>query len=115
MIFIILIDMELFEILNKDIPQRQKIYFRFQKKSSGNLSKFLLQILKKTQKNFNNLEILNQFFIELYDILYQYIIFDKIKITKKLVRLLEELALPMNYIGKDKRKQSFKKIKKMKL
>lgn len=59
--------------------------------------------------------IINQFFIELYDMLYHYIILDKIKIAKKVVRLLEELALPISYVGEEKRNETFKKIKKMKL
>lgn len=107
--------MELLEILNKNIPQRQKICIRFEKKVPGDLSHFLLQILKKTQKNATNIKTLNQFYIELYDMLYHYIVFDKIKITKKLVRLLEELALPINYTGERTWLESFKKIKKMKL
>jgi predicted nucleotide-binding protein (sugar kinase/HSP70/actin superfamily) len=71
--------------------------------------------MKKAQKDTMDIKMLNQFFIELYDMLYHYIIFDKIKIAKKLVRLLEELALPLNYTGEHKWVESFKKLKKMKL
>jgi DNA-binding Lrp family transcriptional regulator len=115
MIFIILIDMELLQVLNKNIPQRQKVFARFQRKSPGDLSKFLLQLIKKIKKDSMDIKMLNQYFIELYDMLYHYIIFDKAKITKKIVRLLEELALPLEYVGEHKWLESFKKIKKMKL
>ena len=71
--------------------------------------------MKKAQKDTMDIKMLNQFFIELYDMLYHYIIFDKIKIAKKLVRLLEELALPLSYTREHKWVESFKKLKKIKL
>jgi hypothetical protein len=107
--------MELLQVLDKNIPQRQKVFAYFQRKSSKDISKFLLQLIKKVKKNNNNIKVLNQFFIELYDMLYHYIIFDEVKIAKKIVRILEKLALPIGYVGEEQRKENFKKIKKMKL
>ncbi len=63
----------------------------------------------------NNKKIFNAFCIELYDIISYYVMFDKIKIAKKILRLLEELSLPIAYIGENRRNESFKKITKIKL
>lgn len=57
----------------------------------------------------------NSFCIEFYDMLYYYVMFDKIRVTKKILRLLEELALPIGYIGENKRKELLKKLTKIKL
>lgn len=46
--------------------------------------------------------------------IYQYIIFDKVKIAKKIIRILEKLALPIKYVGEEKRKESLKNIRKIK-
>jgi len=59
--------------------------------------------------------MINSFCIELYDILYYYIMFNKIKVTKKFIRLLEELALPMHCIGQKKWDETLKKVIKLKL
>ncbi len=107
--------MELLQVLHQDIPQRHKIFKMFQKKASHDISKILISMLKNVIKDIKDLKILNAFIIELYDMLYYYVLFDKIKIAKKILRLLEELALPFNYIGEDKRREIAKKIKKIKV
>lgn len=115
MIFIIRRVMELLQVLHKNIPQKKKVFARFQRKWDHDLSKFLLQMIRNIKKESKDVKILNAFFIELYDMIYQYIIFDKVKIAKKIVRLLEELALPIKYVGEQKWTESLKKIRKMKL
>jgi hypothetical protein len=107
--------MELFQVLHKNIPQKKKIFALFHKQEQQDISKILLQMIKNVKKETQNNRMINSFCIELYDILYYYIVFNKIKITKKLLRLLEELALPMNYVGKHKRNEILKKICKLKL
>lgn len=62
-----------------------------------------------------DIRIANAFFIELYDMVYQYIVFDKVKIAKKVVRMLEELALPIRYIGEERWKENLRKVRKIKL
>ena len=79
------------------------------------MSKLILQIIKKTRKNSQNIQFYNQFFIELYDVLYHHIIFDKIRIEKKILRILEELAIPMQYIGEQQRRSYLKKTKGIKI
>ncbi|MEI6671795.1 MAG: hypothetical protein WCL02_00025 [bacterium] len=74
-----------------------------------------MQTIKNVRKDNKDAVILNSFFIELYDIIYYYVMFNKVKIVKKILRLLEELALPIKYIGEDERKAVFKKIRKVKL
>lgn len=59
--------------------------------------------------------IYNQFLIELYDTLYHYIVFDKIRVEKRILRILEELAIPIQYIGEQKWRQNLNKIKGMKI
>ena len=59
--------------------------------------------------------MINSFCIELYDILYYYIMFDKIKVAKKVLRLLESLATPIQAVGELARADSLKKMTKMKL
>jgi len=107
--------MELLQVLQKNIPQRKKVVARFQKKGNNDLSKFLLQLIKGVKKGNKDVAVMNAFFIELYDVIYPYIIFDKIVISRKVVKLLEELALPIRYIGEQKWLESFKKVGKMKL
>ena len=85
----------------------------FTNRASYDISKYILQVAKKIIKDTEDKKILNCFFIELYDMLYYYIIFGKIKIAKKILRLFEGLALPINSIGDEKRKEIIKKIKKM--
>lgn len=62
-----------------------------------------------------DIRIANAFFIELYDMVYQYIVFDKVKIAKKVVRMLEELALPIRYVGEKRWMESFNRIRKIKI
>ncbi len=107
--------MELLQVLNKKIPQKKKVFARFKKKWDNDLSRFLLQMIKNIKKESSDVRVLNAFFIELYDMIYQYLIFDEVKVMKKIIRLLEELALPIKYVGEEKRKENFKKIKKIKL
>ena len=113
--FISLSYMELLQVLNKKIPQKKKVFARFKKKWDHDLSRFLLQMIKNIKKESSDVRVLNAFFIELYDMIYQYLIFDEVKVMKKIIRLLEELALPIKYVGEEKRKENFKKIKKIKL
>jgi len=47
--------------------------------------------------------------------IYQYVVFDNVKITKKIMRVLEELALPIKYVGEEKWKESLRRIRKIKL
>ncbi len=107
--------MELLQVLHKNIPQRQKIFSLFHKKEKQDISKFVLQMIKNAIKDIKDVKILNAFIIELYDMLYYYIIFDKIKIAKKIQRLVEGLALPLHYIGEEKRREIAKKIKNIKI
>ena len=72
-------------------------------------------MIKKMKNGHNDVVIVNSFCIELYDIMYQDIVFGKIKIMKKFLRLFEELALPMNYVGEQKWNETLKKIVKTKL
>jgi hypothetical protein len=47
--------------------------------------------------------------------LYSPIVFDEIMVARKIIRILEELALPIKYIGQKRWCASFKKIMKVKL
>ena len=67
------------------------------------------------KKDVTDMNILNAFFIELYDMVYPYIVFDKVKIARKIVRLLEVLSLPMHYVGENKWIETFKRLIKLKL
>lgn len=107
--------MELFQVLHKNIPQRKRVFALCSKRNPQDISKFILQTIKNVRKDNKDAVILNSFFIELYDIIYYYVMFNKVKIVKKILRLLEELALPIKYIGEDERKAVFKKIRKVKL
>jgi hypothetical protein len=107
--------MELFQVLNKNIPPKKKVFTHFQKRGEKDLSKFLLQIIKKYIKEQKDIKVANAFFIELYDMIYQYIVLDKVKIVKKVVRMLEELALPIKYVGEEKWRENIKKIRKVKI
>lgn len=72
-------------------------------------------MIKDMKKKCKDTELLNEFFIELYDSIYQDIVFDKIKIAKRVVRLLETLALPIEYVGKKKWYETLKRLGKVKL
>ena len=107
--------MELFQVLHKNIPQKKKVFALFRKKEPQDISKFLLHMIKNVKKETHDVRIINSFCIELYDILYYYIMFDKLRVAKKVLRVFENLALPMSYISKNKRNESLKKIGKIKL
>ena len=107
--------MELLQVLHKNIPQKKKVFALFRKQQQQDISKFLLQMIKNVRKETKDIRMINSFCIELYDILYYYIMFDKISISKKILRLLEELALPISYVGEHKRAETLKKICKLKL
>ncbi|MFA6255786.1 MAG: hypothetical protein WC606_01260 [Candidatus Absconditabacterales bacterium] len=107
--------MELLQILHKNIPQKKKVFALFHKKQQQDISKFLLQMIKNVKKEIKDIRMINSFCIELYDILYHYIMFDKIRVIKKLLRLLEELALPIRYVGEQKWNETLKKITKIKI
>ncbi len=115
MIFITSMSMELLQVLNRNLPSQNKILALCHKKTPKDISKFILQMIKKTKKENKDTVDVNLFFIELYDIIYYYVMFDKVKISKKILRILEALALPIKYVGEEKRKTVFKKIKKVKL
>ena len=107
--------MELFQVLHKNIPQKKKVFALFRKQQSKDISKFLLQIIKSVKNSTKDNKMINSFCIEIYDMLYYYIMFDKIKVAKKILRLLEELALPINYIGEQRRNELLKKIMRIKI
>lgn len=107
--------MELLQVFNKHIPQKKKVFARFQKRWPQDLSKFLLQMIKNAKKWGDDTMLLNAFFIELYDMIYQYVIFDNVKIAKKIMRILEELALPIKYIGEERWKESLRRVRKVRL
>ena len=107
--------MELLQILHKSIPQKKKILALFRKEQSQDISKFILQIIKSVKNSTKDIRLINSFCIEFYDMLYYYIMFDKIRVAKKILRLLEELSLPMSYVGEKKRIELLKKICKIKI
>lgn len=115
MIFITNYFMELFQVLHKDIPQKQRIFHMFLKKEKQGASKLLLQTIKNMEKKIKNIRILNLFFIEFYDMMYHPIIFRKIKVEKRVVRILEVLALSSEQIGEKKRNETLKRAKKIKI
>jgi len=107
--------MELFQVLHKNIPQKKKVFALFRTQQQQDISKFLLQMIRNVRKETKDIGMINSFCIELYDILYYYIMFDKIRVMKRILRLLEELALPIRYVGQQKWNDALKKICKMKL
>lgn len=107
--------MEIFQILQKNIPQKKNIFLLCHTHQPQDISKSLLQMIKKVKKETHDSKMLNLFCIELYDILYYYILFDRIKVTKKFLRLLEHLALPINCVGERQWNDVLKKTCKMKL
>ena len=107
--------MELFQVLHKNIPQKKKIFALVYKHQQQDISKFLLQMIKQVKKETHDIRMINLFCIELYDMLYYHIMFDKIKVIKKILRLLEKLALPVHYHGPQKWNESLKKICKIKV
>jgi hypothetical protein len=107
--------MEIFQVLHKNIPQKKKVFALFRKQRQQDISKFLLQMIKNVKKETQDIRMINSFCIQLYDILYHDIMFGKLKVAKKLLRLLEELALPISYVGEKKRAELLKKLIKIKL
>lgn len=67
------------------------------------------------KKEIKDIRMINVFCMELYDILYYYIMFDKIKVMKKMLRIFELLAVPISCIGANQRVELFKKFTKIKL
>ena len=67
------------------------------------------------KKEIKDIRMINSFCIELHDILYYSIMFHKIKVAKKILRLLETLALPIRYHGTQKWNETLKKICKIKI
>ena len=107
--------MELFQILHKSIPQKKIVFALFRKhQSKQDISKFLLQTIKQIKKSTKDIRTINSFCIELYDILYYYIMFDKITVAKNVLRLFESLAMPIDTVGEPLRADSLKKITKIK-
>ena len=107
--------MELFQVLHKNMPQKKKVFAFSHKKNPQDISKFLLQMIKNVKKETKDIRMINIFCIQIYDILYHDIMFGKIIIQKKLLRILEELALPINYVGEEKMKETVKKLKGIKI
>ncbi|MEI7918663.1 MAG: hypothetical protein WCH65_00130 [bacterium] len=107
--------MEILQILHQSIPEKKKIFALFHNKHQQDISKPLLQMIKKIKKGTKDIRIINSFCIEFYDLLYYYIMFDKIKVMKKMLRLLEHLATPIACIGEYERVDSLKKISKIKI
>lgn len=89
--------MELFQLLHKDIPKKNEIFALFHKhQSKQDISKFLIQTIKYIKKSTKDIRMIHLFCVELYDILYYYIMFDKITVAKNIFRLFEYLAMPIN-------------------
>jgi hypothetical protein len=107
--------MELLRVLHKSIPQKKKVFAMFHRHQQKDISKFVLQIIKSVKNSTKDTKLINSFCIEFYDMLYYYIMFGKITISKKILRLLEDLALPISYVGEHKWKELFKKLTKLKL
>jgi len=107
--------MELFQVLHKNIPQKKKVFALFRKQQPQDISKFLLQMIRNVKKETQDIRMINSFCIQLYDMLYHDIVFGNLKVAKKLLRLFDELALPISYIGEQKWNEVMKKLKKMKL
>jgi hypothetical protein len=108
--------MELFQVLHKNIPQKNKVFALFNKQQQQkDISKFLLQSIKNMKKEIKDIRMINSFCIEIHDMLYYFIMFRKIKVAKKILRPLETLALPIHYHGAQKWNEALKKICKIKL
>jgi hypothetical protein len=107
--------MDLFQVLHKNIPQKNKVFALFDTKEQQDISKLLLKMIKHVKKETQDSGMINSFCIELHDILYYSLISHKIKVAKKILRLLEKLALPIHYIGEHKRNEILKKICKIKI
>lgn len=107
--------MELFQVLHKNIPQKNKIFALSYTQGQQDISKLLLQMIKKVKKETQDIRMINSFCMELHDILYYALISRKVRIAKKILRLLESLALPISYIGERKRNETLKKICKIKV
>jgi hypothetical protein len=107
--------MDIYRILHYNIPDKKKIILLLKKKSESASARFLIKIIKRVSEKTPNFSLLNAFCIELYDHLYHHLMFNKIKIQKKITRILEDLALPLPYAGEEKRKQNFRKLIKTKL
>lgn len=105
--------MELITVFNNAIPQKQKIYTMIQSQESKDISKKFLFMIKNMIKTTKDIKMVNGFCIQLYDIMYYELMFNKIKIAKKILRIFEELALPIKYIGEHKFKENINKIKHM--
>lgn len=107
--------MELFQILHKNIPQKNKIFALFHTQERQDISKLLLQMIKHVKKETQDIKMVNSFCSELHDMLYYSLISRKIRIAKKILRLLENLALPISYMGEQKWNEILKKICKIKI
>jgi len=107
--------MDLFCILQSTLPPRKKLLSYVQATWAKDLSVFFLKLIKKTYKKNKDIMLLNLFFIELYDVLYEYIVFDKIYVTRNVLKILQELALPIEYIGSSRWLEGIRKVKKMKI
>ncbi len=114
-LFYHIVAMELLYILQKNIPSKKEVFAKFRKKDTQDLSKFFLQMIKKIKKWQNDIRIVNAFCIELYDAIYHDILFGNIKINRTIVRIFETLALPMEYIGEQKRKDALHILMRMKI
>lgn len=66
------------------------------KQSNKDLSILMKDIMKSKIGNTKDMWEINKFFSELYDDLYYDIIFKKIKIDKRISRILESLAMPLD-------------------
>ena len=108
--------MELFQVLHKNIPQKKKIFALFDKQQQQqDISKIILQTIKSVKKETQDIRMINIFCMELHDMLYYSIMFRKIRVAKKILRLFETLALPIHYTGPKKRNETLKKICKIKI
>lgn len=107
--------MELDQVFSNAIPQKKKIYMLLQSQESQDISKKFLSIIKTMIKTTKDVKMVNGFCIQLYDMMYYEIMFNKIRIAKKILRVFEELALPIKYIGEEKWKDTLKRMKNIKL
>lgn len=85
------------------------------KEERQDISKPLLHMIKSVKKETNDIRMTNLFCIELYELIYHHIVLRRIRVAKKVFRLLEHLALPAHRIGEDKRKETFKRVRKIRL
>ena len=107
--------MKISQVLHKNIPQKKKIFMLIEKEQQQDISKFLLQTIKSVKKDIKDIRMINLFCIEIHDMLHHSIISRKIRIAKKILRLFEWLALPISYMGEQKRGEILKKICKVKI